>query len=253
MVPFCSTVVVATRAEGAIIFLLACFWTATVVIVTNPNNGLGASTAELNNQVSNGNLYYFSWAGFVTSIILLVNYWKQAFGVDVVGQVQNRAMRLSLWASYFCGSLVVMGASVQVFNDNNCADENPLLGETFCRRTKFAISVGAVGVVFSLFVVGMKMLTTTAPFIVEAVLAVILTFLNAFGVAYITSPSGPGSPIGNLYYFSWIAFICAAIILADCFNQYSGSRVAATTNDNSMNGSSKSSGDIEVENLEDQV
>ena len=60
LIPVASTLVVGTRIEGAVIFVLACFWAAIVAIVTNASNSLGVSD-DSNNQVKNGNLYYFSY------------------------------------------------------------------------------------------------------------------------------------------------------------------------------------------------
>lgn len=53
LVPLASTIVIGTRFEGIIIFMLACFWAATVSIVTNASNGLGVSN-DSRNQVVNG-------------------------------------------------------------------------------------------------------------------------------------------------------------------------------------------------------
>ena len=61
LLPIASTLVVGTRVEGIVIFVLACFWAAIVAIVTNAGNSLGVSDDNANNQVKNGNLYYFSY------------------------------------------------------------------------------------------------------------------------------------------------------------------------------------------------
>lgn len=61
LLPIASTLVVGTRIEGGVIFVLACFWAAIVAIVTNAGNSLGVSDDNANNQVKNGNLYYFSY------------------------------------------------------------------------------------------------------------------------------------------------------------------------------------------------
>ena len=53
-----------------------------------------------------------SWAGFVTSILLVVSYLRGVFGVDVYGEVKNRAARLTLWAGFLACQLVVMGAKI---------------------------------------------------------------------------------------------------------------------------------------------
>ena len=62
LAPAYSSFFVGTKVEGLIVFVMAGFWTATVSIVTNTSNELGAVKSDTN-QVYNGNLYYFSWAG----------------------------------------------------------------------------------------------------------------------------------------------------------------------------------------------
>jgi len=249
LIPIASTMVVGTRLEGVLSLVLAAFWAATVAIVTNANNDLGVSD-NATNQVQNGNLYYGSWAGFITSIILLVNYLRAAFGVDVVGEVRNRSARLSLWGGMLASALIVMGSSARIFN-NDCpvTFESPdNVTETYCKRTKFAIANGSVSVFFTLLIVGMKFFTYSAPFVMEFATAIILLIMNAFSVAFTTSAKGPGSPIGNLYYSSWICFVISAFVAADCFNNKGGGGDASDQQKNDQNG------DIEVENLqEDQI
>lgn len=243
-----STLIVGTKLEGVIVIIMTAFWAATVSIVTNASNGLGVSE-DTTNQVLNGNLYYFSWAGFVTAIILLVNYLRSAFGVDVVGEVRDRGARLTMWAAMLAAALVVCGSSARVLNED-CGDDFD--EKAYCKRTKFAVSLGAIGIVFALIVVGLKMFSSAAPFMVEFAIAIMLTVMNAFGVAYITSAKGPGSAIGNLYYFSWISFLSAAFLAADCFNQFTGGAPVTASTANG-NGPSEEDKDIEVETFDEQI
>jgi hypothetical protein len=39
-------------------------------------------------------------------------------------------------------------------------------------------------------------------------------------VAFITSADGPGAPIGNLYYFTWISFLSSVFIVSKCYEDY---------------------------------
>jgi hypothetical protein len=251
-----STLIVSTKMEGVVIIILTAFWAATVSIVTNASNGLGVSE-DATNQVLNGNLYYFSWAGFVTSIILLVNYLRSAFGVDLVGEVRNRSARLTLWAAMLASALVVLGSSARVLNEDCKPNEN--FTDSYCTRSKFSLSLGCIGLVFGLVVVGMKMLTASDPFMVEFAISIILAAMNAFGVAYITSAKGPGSAIGNLYYFTWISFLLSAFLTVDCFNQFTGGGlVESTASTANGNGNDTGNGnvddkDIEVETFDDQI
>lgn len=239
--PVLSGYIVNTRAEGAISLILAAFWAATVSVVSNASTGL-AVNSELDNTIVNGNLYYFSWAGFVTSIMLCVAYLRAVFGVDLAGEIKNRAARLTLWSGLLACQLVVMGASANVF-DKSCSSQ--VESETFCKRTKYGIALGAIGTIFALGVVGMKMITSIAPFVVEGVLAIFLCIMNGFGVAFLTSAQGPGSPIGNLYYFSWLSFLCNFMLVASVYEDYTNLGVADKKEDGDGNG------DVEVETMED--
>jgi hypothetical protein len=92
----------------------------------------------------------------------------------------------------------------------------------------------------------MKMITAIAPFVVEGALALLLCIMNGFGVAFITSAKGPGSPIGNLYYFTWLSFLCSFMLVASCYDDYSSVGTPDETTDED-----KANGDVEVETIED--
>jgi hypothetical protein len=187
-----------------------------------------------------------SWAGFVTSILLVISYLRGVFGVDLVGEVKNRAARLTLWGGFLACQLVVMGASANIL-DKDCSNfDGP---SAYCKRTKFGVALGAIGTAFALAVVAMKMLTTIAPFVVEGVLALFLCIMNGFGVAFITSAQGPGSPIGNLYYFSWLSWFCSFMLLASVYDDYSNGGAAAVDEENKNE--SNGAGDVPIESLED--
>jgi hypothetical protein len=166
--------------------------------------------------------------------------------VDLAGEVKNRAARLTLWGGFLACQLVVMGASANIF-DKDCANFDS--SSAYCKRTKFGIGLGAVGTLLALFVVAMKMLTSIAPFVVEGVLALILCIMNGFGVAFLTSAQGPGSPIGNLYYFAWLSWFSSFMLLASVYDDYTNGGVAGANDEikEEQNGSV----DFPVETIED--
>eukprot|EP00934_Nitzschia_sp_Nitz4_P003920 Nitzschia sp. Nitz4//scaffold424_size9595//8254//9407//NITZ4_009093-RA/size9595-augustus-gene-0.11-mRNA-1//1//CDS//3329551598//3910//frame0 len=240
--PMLSTLIVNTRIEGALTLILAIFWAATVAVVSNASSGL-AVDSDLANTIVNGNLYYFSWAGFVTSVLLLVAYLREVFGVDVAGEIQTRAARLTVWSALLACQLVVLGSSASMF-DHDCPLEN---SESYCHRTKFGIALGVIGTVFALGVVSMKMITAIAPFVVEGILAIFLCIMNLFGVGYLTSAKGPGSQINNLYYFSWISLVLCVQLVANIYEEYTG----IGTDSTSASRPEESSNDIPVETIEE--
>jgi hypothetical protein len=247
--PITSLFVVGTPVEGIASLAMAAMWAAAVAVVTNTANDL-ATVAGDKNQVSNGNLYYFSWACFVTSIILLVNYVRSVFGVDVVGEVRNRGARVSLWAALIATSMVVAGSSSRVMS-NDCPKDYAEDLHKLCARTKFGIAVGSIGIILAVAVVVMKMFMGTGLFLVEFGISAFLAVLNAFAVAYITSNSGPGAPIGNLYYFSWISFLLAGFLTTDCFGEFKGLNGDMTDSSERSNGSKNQGNDIAVEDIDD--
>ena len=183
----------------------------------------------------------------MTSILLLVSYLRSVFGVDVYGEVKNRANRLMLWAGFLACQMVVMGASANAQNAECTAFDDDTAyydSRAFCGRTKFGIIVGAIGTAIALCIVAMKMLTQISPLVIEGVLSLILCVMNGFGVAYLTSPQGPGSAIGNLYYFTWLSWLCSFMLIASVYEDYQDAG-----NTNSEEGENKVDGDIPVETI----
>jgi hypothetical protein len=86
---------------------------ATVAVVNDTSDSLNSSAA-----VSNANMYYFSWASFVTAIILFVNFARYQFGLNLVDELSGRGARLNQWAALLATSLVVAGASARVLNND---------------------------------------------------------------------------------------------------------------------------------------
>jgi hypothetical protein len=190
LIPLTANMFVGTAIEGSLTFILICFWAATVSIVTNASNDLSVTNDNATNQVANGNLYYFSWAGFVTSHLIMVDYLRATMGVDVIGEMRNRSARLTLWAGLFAASLVVMGSSARVWNESCVSGD--FYAATYCSRTKFGIALGTITMFLTVCMVALKLRLSTASFLIEFVVASLLSIMNAFGVAYITSSSGPG-------------------------------------------------------------
>ena len=185
--PLYGSMVTNNKLEGVICITLVAFWSGIVSIVSDASNNLAVRhslNGECNNTVLNGNLYYFSWASFVTSICLLVSNLRSVFGVDLVGEVKNRSQRLELWSGMLACSLVVMGASSNIFQIDCKPVQTGL--DVYCTRCKYGISIGVIGSFFAITVVGMKLVTSTAPFVFEGALALIIAILDGCGVAFIT-------------------------------------------------------------------
>jgi len=219
MISFCSIFVSGTMIEGSIILTLTILWGAAIGVITDVNNDLAVNESG---SVENGNLYYFSWAAVVTSGTLLISFLQTAFSIDVAGELRARSARITLWSAFMMVCIIVMGSSADLFR-NNCLENDDgasIKDSSYCVRSKLAISIGTIGTVLALFVIGAKTLNKNLPFMVEFVFSACLFVVYAFGVAFITSEYGPGAPLGNLYYSCWSSFILSFLIVSSCVEDY---------------------------------
>lgn len=209
-----ALIIVGTPIEGAICAILVTLWCFVVGVVNDARNDLAVDESG---NVVNGNLYYFSWAGFVCSLMLLISYLRSAFDVDVAGEIRSRSARLNYWAAALASSLVVMGATTNLFI-SKCIEQSE--DDIYCRRCKFGISLGSIGTILSLYCVASKIVTSRAPFLFEALLSTLMFILYIFGVIFLTEADSPGSNIGNLYYFTWGGFLSSFALMASCYDDY---------------------------------
>lgn len=217
-----SILFVGTMIEGAVCITLVALWTVIVSVVTDASNGL-FTMLDPTGGVQNANLYYFSWAGFVSIVLITIEYGKATFGVDATGTIRNSAPRLLLWGGLLCTALIVMGSSSRIVRKecNNPYVHNESIA--YCKRSRFGVAYGTLSVLVAIAVVASKVLFVgLVELSMELGAGVFVMILNTFGVGYLTSPVGPGSVVGNLYYFSWGSFLLSTMIAANCFSEYAG-------------------------------
>lgn len=254
------TLFVGTMVEGVVSIVMIAFWTAIVAINTDAGDALG-SGEEGSGAALNANLYYFSWAGFVTAILIFVSFLHDAFGISVIDQVRKQALRLQYWAAFFACSVVVMGSASRTLR-RDCREFSSEVLETqeYCRKTRVAIASGTIGAILALLVIFSKVINYSSisgstPFVVEMGSSIAMTAFTAFAVASTTSAGGPGSEIGNLYYFSWASFLLSAVLGAECYNEYTNG--GPTINNGEMNGTQPDSGRsgdvVMVETFDDAI
>ena len=214
LIPPVRHMIEGSKIEGLLIFLMVGWWAAGVAIITDSKHGVAVDGTG---SVSNGNVYYFGWAGFVSSVTLLVSYMRTAFNVDIEGEIQSRGARLNHWAALVATSIVVMAASTQVYvlscaipNDQRTAEHNG----TYCSRAVYGLSVGASSLFLALVIILLKLCLSKMPLFLETLCAYALAPAWIVGVCFITSSSGPGSGLGNLYYFTWLSFILSFMLAA---------------------------------------
>lgn len=183
--------------------------------------------------VSFGNLFYSTWASFISSMGALLSFLRTERGFDVSNELSSRGNRFRTWAILIIASLIVMGSSASCY-DAKC-DElyNDVRPVKYCRRAAFGVSAGCIGCVASLAVVAMRVSCATLTpegranrtiFMIEGVLSVGLFCIFGFAVAYLTSEKGPGAPLGNLYYSSWASFGLTFFVATSCFEEFQAAK-----------------------------
>lgn len=227
-------------------------WSAIVAVNTDAALALGPGE-DGSNSVQSANLYFFSWAGFVTSAVLLVSFIRDAFGVDIVGTVRGSGKRLEWWATLLAASIVVLGSAAETLKGDCKGDSQSGVDDVYCRRTKFAISASTICMVLCVYVIYTKVAKQSSPFMVELGSAFGLAIMNVFVVFFTTSADGPGSSVGNLYYFSWAMSLSSIFLAAQCYTEYSN--VPTRTADGTSQNGAPSSGDLElhVETFDDHL
>ena len=53
--------------------------------------------------------------------------------------------------------------------------------------------------------------------------------MYGFAVAYLTSEEGPGAPLGNLYYSTWLSFGIVFFVATSCFEEYQAAKTMILT------------------------
>lgn len=233
MIPRTSRLIMGTKLEMALIFVVSAFSCATVGTATNPATGMAINASG---GISFGNLYYSSWASFGCGMGLLVSFMRTERGLDVSNEMISRGKRFRLHCLLIVTTVIVMGCSASSY-DAKCDrdDDFSFRSSKFCRRAAFGVSAGCVGCVFSLAVVAMRLSCTAhdnggvSPnniiFAVECVSSLILIFFYGFAVAYLTSEEGPGAPLGNLYYSTWITFGLTFFVALSCFEELQAAKL----------------------------
>jgi hypothetical protein len=226
--PLLSDLIIGTKIEGITIFILLALWSALVGIVSDTRHGLATDSSG---SISNGNVYYFSWAGLVVGVTLMSSYVRSMWGIDLTEELQTRARRLQYWVWLGVAGSIQMGSSARLF-DNHCGYNSMGLGVEemgsikFCKRCHLGISVGIISAIASMAMIGIKLGITgrdNVPWLytTELVVSCLLALSQAVGVALLTSQEGPGAPLNNIFYSSWAALIVGLVLLASCVEDWS--------------------------------
>ena len=220
-----------TKCEMILILLLLAFTCAAVGASTNPATGLAVNSSG---GVSFGNLYYSTWVSFASAFALLLSFIRTERGIDLGNELQSRGIRFRSWFILIVTTLVVMGSSASSY-DARCDVDEQVKPIKYCRRAALGVSAGCIGCMASLAVVSMRLVcagqdddrgnaSNKTTFAVEGIVSGVLFCLYGFAVAYLTSEKGPGAPLGNLYYSSWITFGMTFFVATSCFEEFQAAK-----------------------------
>ena len=225
MIPAVNSGLLGSKLELVAIVGNLAFSSVSVGCATNPASGMAINSSG---GISFGNLYYSTWACEVIGVMLLASYLRTERGFDINSELHARGRRFRHWVILALTSLVVMGSAASS-HDAKCFDRD-VKPEPYCGRASYGVSAGCIGCVASLSIVAARMTCVKreggedgpnrAMFTAEAVLGTVLLLVNCMAVAYLTSEEGPGAPIGNLFYASWLSLGFAAAAITSCLQEW---------------------------------
>lgn len=157
-------------------------WAAGIAIIQNPSNGLAIEEVPFTKQIEirNTNLYFFSWASFITSAYLITSIGQDH---DVVN-VRAVPSKLMKWYMLLVCSIVVLGISSRL-KGLTCSTSFGFEEEK-CRRTDYAIGFGVITAALAVIPITLAHLGWMKAFI-EAPIAVIVLAFYSVGVGKFAS------------------------------------------------------------------
>ncbi len=176
--------------------IVSALWCGAIALVMNPRNELAIQQLGRFHIIRNTNLYFFTWAAFLSSAYVLASVAQQYRLADV----QNAPPNLVRWYLLLIASVVVFGTGSKL-RDLTCSDTIFGLDEDLCRTTNYAIGLGVVSAGLSLISILWSHLAKMS-LIVDSINGVIVTVFYCVGAAYITDVTGPGMCIKGIKYCS---------------------------------------------------
>jgi hypothetical protein len=180
------------------------------------------------------NMYYCLWIGFVGLVGVIVDFLRTFRDMDVLVTIHARGSRFGLWLVYLLGSIIMTGASINIFTSTGCRNIDEAMipdnvdftfddVQTLCNRTALAVGLGTMLVAYCLMFVTELWYVKENPdqlFASESLFSG-LTFVSlVISTGFITSNRGPAARIGNLYYSVWFCLLVSARLCLSCFREF---------------------------------
>ena len=202
--------------------MILILWCTGLPVIMNPANSIAVGYT----QVVNANLYFGSWATFGCILWICGSLARIVYGLDIAARATPMVKsRQGKWYALVAASVVVMGASIRVFKAFDCSLDVMKKAPT-CKQTKFAISAGVIGTLFSIMF-SLFQAQFNIPRQTEWAAAFGNLIIWVLGLIFITFGEGPGHSIGNLYFATWGSFILSILIFGECWREYMGLREEA--------------------------
>lgn len=208
----CAEKCIGTLFELLVTIFTCVLWIFAISYIQNPDNAL--ATTILSNQnsdnfkdgqevITNANLYFFSWLCFICSIYQVSSIFRDRNAVS--------DKRFNYWFMITAASMILIANNSNSLS--KACSENENAGNT-CGRSRYAIGIGVVGMLLGFLVIGMALCNKNR-FIVHLGSSFVLAVLYFFGVAILTSASGPARMMGNTYFAVWGGFAVCSMTLYD--------------------------------------
>lgn len=126
--------------------------------------------------------------------------------------------RFNKWGLLVLTSLVAMTSAAEIYKDNTCTGDST----GACKNMRLSFSFGAIVAALSLIVMLAAILIRerqNCMIWVETFVAVVGVALFATTTRRLTSPGGPASEVGNLYYFNWGSLFVSIVLFMDCIDE----------------------------------
>jgi len=171
-------------------------WTIAISFIQDPENKMATdTTVEGEEIIRSANLYFFSWLVFFWSVYIVGSIFEDRQTVDA---------SLTRWFVLLATSIILVANNSNTIGEA-CDDED----KKTCYRTRYGIGVGICGIILTGIIILMAFLGKPQGFVHVGASFVILV-LYFFGVALLTSASGPARMLGNTYFSLWGGFWIAS-------------------------------------------
>lgn len=184
---------------GWVLVVLA-LWSAVMPTILEARNNSHFSFALApGGQVVEANLFFGSWGAFIMAFMLTTSHIKAFFKWD------DRKYFFR-WCGFALASLVVLWSTAHLWK-NECDGSTDT---EYCKRTMFGLVLSAISLCAGLILALLPVMM-----IVQQVMALLFFAAWCVSVGYVTyGVSGPGTPIGSLYFASWICLFMSFLVLA---------------------------------------